>query len=276
MQSSIEEQSKHYADLAADARAKSAAKQAAKVKEAQVNQQSTEERISVIEAWSKSKWFPKGLAETPRSIKNLGEAIKDIPNLSFATLDDTVRKLTSAGELDYLGGPATEKIVYQDKPAPVLTDAQRKKAHTDALLKLAPQNVRTEFDRVQDQEDSIKNTAPTQAELDSRSFEHYASQYNQIESIISGYSYSFKGQGSKDVEEFRKAKMRKIVARDPDGYRNGIIELALVNEMLQSFSDESGPAHDRAVQEAKRGLGRVYSDTPEGRAAALKQAKKSW
>jgi hypothetical protein len=45
---------------------------------------------------------------------------------------------------------------------------------------------------------------------------------------------------------------------------------------LQSFSDEPGPAHDRAVLEAKKGLGRVYSDTPEGRAAALAQAKKRW
>jgi hypothetical protein len=243
---------KAFAD---EAVAKSKAKQAAATREATVSQQSTEERVSIIEEWSKSKWYPKGLAETPRSIKAVGDAIKDIPNLSFATLDEAVRGCIRRNELDFLStGEPVEKIVYRDKPK---TDAQiaREKADKAALAGFRLP-AKTEFDRYEESQKAAE--APiSQDSMDLASANHYQKEYAQIASIIDHYTYP----KSPAVTEHRKNLLRAVVARDEDGYRNGIVELKLVNNLLASFSTEPGRPHEAAVQEANKALAGTRSKT---------------
>jgi hypothetical protein len=248
-----EQQLARITALVEDAKAKSRAKQAAKQqhKEAPVSQQSTEERIQIVqawEAWSKSKSHYAGLKQTEHNFNVLGEALLPIQNLSIAAIDEAVHRLTKEGRLEYV--QQAERIVYRDRPAPVLTDAQRARQHTDNLLKLAPQAVRTEFDREQAKEDAAKATPMTREEMDRRAINHYKDEAQTILDLISGYSYP----RSKAVEQFRKNKLRQIEARDPDGFLNLIVMLELTHQMIAGFSSEPGPEHDRAVAEARVGI----------------------
>jgi hypothetical protein len=235
-----------------------------------VSQQSTEERIQVVqawEAWSKSKSHYAGLKQTEHNFNVLGEALLPIQNLSIAAIDEAVHRLTKEGRLEYVQQTPTEKIVYRDKPK---TDAQLKKEKSDELLRvLGPRRVRDQFDLVEESEQNQKATPLTQAEKDARSAAHWPNETAQIIRLIDGYRYS----RSTDVTEYRKNVLRAITAYDEDHFLVLPVVLELVNRQIAAFSDDQ-EHHAQAVAEAKKGLGRVNARSDPK--AALAQAKKRW
>jgi hypothetical protein len=242
--------------LADDAVAKHKAVQAAKeqaAKEARMSKHYTEDeiaqRVAVVDAWQKSKWFPKDLLDMPANHTALAQALESVSVLSIASVDDTVCRMRQDRTLKFesdLEPKVVEKIVYRDK---VKTDAQLKKEKSDQLERMGIRTPRkSEFDLLDEKaEVEKKATVMSQEEKNSRSAAHWYRETQQLEQLIEGYRYG----RSSAVEAYRKNILRQIEAFDEDHFPLIPVILKLVNEQINRFSD-SQEEHTRAVAESSK------------------------